>query len=222
MSKVLVGGSPSNARDAVYCDWWSRMSVSMSVMRLRWNEVLLAVETLTDPRNIILDGSSDFFHGFDAAFAQLTLTTCFSAQNPITNTVTAVVCAVVSSDREVHILWVRLAFHDSLQVTARWTRVICHTMHANAALWDLTRQDRWLHFWPVCTGVGSGVVWGWRMWGEERQSVLLLVVKRLYTLLLGSSGVFVPKMGALLFYLASISARAHWASNCRSVAGVSE
>jgi len=34
-------------------------------------EVLLGVETFGDPRHIVLDGSPDFSHGFDAAFAKL-------------------------------------------------------------------------------------------------------------------------------------------------------
>jgi len=34
-------------------------------------EVLFGVETLGDPRNIVLDGSPDFYHGFDAAFTKL-------------------------------------------------------------------------------------------------------------------------------------------------------
>jgi len=34
-------------------------------------EVLLGVEILEIPSNIVLDGSSDFPHGFDAAFAKL-------------------------------------------------------------------------------------------------------------------------------------------------------
>jgi len=33
--------------------------------------VLLGVKTLEDPRYIVLDGSSDFLHGFDAAFTKL-------------------------------------------------------------------------------------------------------------------------------------------------------
>jgi len=34
-------------------------------------EVLLGVETLGDPKNIVLDGSPDIPHGFDAIFAKL-------------------------------------------------------------------------------------------------------------------------------------------------------
>jgi len=34
-------------------------------------EILHWVETLGDPRNIVLDGGPDFYRGFDAAFAKL-------------------------------------------------------------------------------------------------------------------------------------------------------
>jgi len=34
-------------------------------------KVLLQLETLGDPRNIVLDGNPDFSHGYDAAFANL-------------------------------------------------------------------------------------------------------------------------------------------------------
>jgi len=46
-------------------------------MRLRcvntakWIEILLGVETLDVRRNTVLDGSRDFPHGFNAAFAKL-------------------------------------------------------------------------------------------------------------------------------------------------------
>jgi len=53
------------------------VSVCQSVTRLRCAktaeriQVLLRMETLGDPRNIILDGSPDFSHGFNAAIANL-------------------------------------------------------------------------------------------------------------------------------------------------------
>jgi len=56
-------------------DPW-RLRVCKSVTWLRYAnpakrmDVLLGVETFGDLRNVILDGSPDFRHGFDAAFAR--------------------------------------------------------------------------------------------------------------------------------------------------------
>jgi len=51
-------------------------SVSLSVTRLRAtllcrHMVLLGLETFRDQRNIVLDESHDFYHGFNAIFAKL-------------------------------------------------------------------------------------------------------------------------------------------------------
>jgi len=54
-----------------------QVSVILSVMRhhcvntAEQLEVLLVMETVGDSRNIVLDESPDFPHGFDAAFAKL-------------------------------------------------------------------------------------------------------------------------------------------------------
>jgi len=66
-----------NARDVDRC---ARCLRRLSVTRLhtttlckqaKWIEVLRGVEALGDPRNIVLDGSLDFLHRFDAAFTKL-------------------------------------------------------------------------------------------------------------------------------------------------------
>jgi len=36
-----------------------------------WIKLLFEVETLEDPRNIVLDGGLDFHHGFNMAFSKL-------------------------------------------------------------------------------------------------------------------------------------------------------